>query len=174
MKKITTLGMVAILFLTAVFAVSQTGAAQAANGPADVTVTLMNNTAGSVSLHLTGENGSFWLNVSEAGMSTISVPEGKYDYSLTTPCGAENGHMNINVAKVLKVFCDGAAELSVDNRAKGSSSACSVYGWWHGPGQSWGHWHADEDASKTPSWDVPENWELRCTDGDPTFGQVPD
>lgn len=101
MKKITTLGMIAILFLTAVFAVSQTGAAQAANGPADVTVTLMNNAAGSVSLHLTGENGSFWFNVSEAGMTVLSVPEGKYDYSLTTPCGVENGRMNVNVAKVL-------------------------------------------------------------------------
>jgi len=178
MKKVSTFAMVAVLILTAAFSVMQSGRALAANGPADVSVTVMNKTAGSVSLHLEGEGGSFWLNVSASGMGKVMVPEGKYDYHLSTPCGGESGGMNLNVSKVLNVFCDESPNLSVKNRAQ-PQSACSNYEWWvsyyYKPQYGW--WlYGSYARGWTPDFYLTNyyyyyyyGFELRCTDSDPTY-----
>jgi hypothetical protein len=167
MKKLTTLAMIAILMLTAVFAVMQSGTAMAANGAADVSVTVRNLTGGTVSLRLTAEgNDSFWFTFEGQGMYNISVPEGRYSFYASTPCGGESGEFNLNVHKIMKFYCEDGADVTLTK----PEAACGLYAWFHGPGQFWGHWHPEEDTSRMPAWDVPSNWELRCTDGDPTFG----
>jgi hypothetical protein len=161
----------AVMVLMIILSAFPMGMVLAANDPAEVSVTVMNNTVGSVSLHLTGEGGSFWLDVSASGMGKLVVPEGKYDYYLSTPCGGESGEMNLNVAKVLRADCGEDPDLSVENRAQ-PQPACSNYEWWHyyyGNPQN-GHWHPGAYASGfTPFYFYYDGWEVRCTDDDPNY-----
>ncbi len=171
MKKITTIGMVAILFLTAVFAAAQTSAAQAAGGPADVTVTVKNLTGGTVTLRLTDENSTHWFTFEGQGTYSVTVPEGRYSFYASTNCGGESGEFNLNVSKLLNFYCEDGAEVSL-TKPEGTAS-CNVYAWWHwwpiyGETEANGHWHDfEEDMSLYGDGDA---YEKRCTDGDPNYG----
>jgi hypothetical protein len=169
MKKVSTFAMVAVLILTAALSVMQSGRALAANGPAEVSVTVKNMTGGTVTLRMTdGEGVAHWFTFDGQGMFKVSVPEGQYSYYASTPCGGENGEFNLNVSKSLKFYCEDGLGVSL-TKPEGS---CSVYGWWHwysgfGTAPEDGHWHFID----TVPFDTGDSsWEQRCTDGDPTFG----
>jgi hypothetical protein len=100
MKKLTSAVAIAIMILAMVFST-----ALAAKRSADVSVTVKNHTGGTVTFRLTGENGSYWFTVDDLSMYEISVPEGRYSYYATTPCGNESGEFNLNVHKLLKFAC---------------------------------------------------------------------
>lgn len=159
----------AVIILVLVLSVLPMGNVLASNGPVDVSVTVKNMTGGTVTLRMVDEsNTTHWFTFDGQGMFKVSVPEGHYSYYASTPCGSESGEFNLNVSKSLKFYCDGGLEVSLTKPE--AKSACGLYAWYHGPGLSWGHWHPEEDTSRTPTWDLPEYWGLLCTDGDPTYG----
>lgn len=99
-----------ILLLAVLIIPYSVGAAE----PVEVEMTVRNHTGGEVSLKLVDASGlpifMFYL----PGVFQEFLPEGKYDYYASTPCGNVAGVLNLNVAKTLYFGCDGQPEVQLE------------------------------------------------------------
>ena len=119
MKKVTTIATIAVLILAVLFSALPSGVALA---KADVTVTIKNNTGGTISGRIGSYNFTF-----DPGMYEISLPEGKYEFYVSTPCGSESGQFNLNVSKHLFLSCKNDGEVSLYK--PDSAPACEMMLW---------------------------------------------
>ena len=95
----------------------QSALAAGAYDPGTVKLTVRNHTGGTVSLRVSNaDNGTFWFTVQADGPQQVSLPEGRYDYYASTPCGGQSGEFNLNLSKELNISCDEGLELTLGKR----------------------------------------------------------
>jgi hypothetical protein len=175
MKKVTTIATIAVLILAVMFSMLPTSAALAA-AHADVTVTVKNRTGGAVTVNLRGEGGNYSFTYSEPGLYEFTVPEGKYDYYATTPCGNQSGQFNLNVNKELFLSCKDGGEILLSR----PGPACDNMALWYTVTDGtfteadWFpiDWGLDPAAvaANAALMGISFTYETRCADGSPTWG----
>jgi hypothetical protein len=128
-----------LFFVLTLFASALPAAAKAAKQQT-FEISVRNRTHGSVEVKVIGSDGVAKFFKLPAGFSTLSMPEGTYQYWVSSSCGNSAGKWNLNVNKTLWVDCSstGNAAWVAKNR---SAASCSDYGflvdWNTSPSQTW-------------------------------------
>ena len=102
--------------------------------PMTFDVTFRNQTGSPAELKLIDSIGNVRMVTVAKGVSTLTLPEGKHDFWISSACGNTAGSWNLNVNKVFFIQCSAlgvhASSRTVAGLAKGSSS-CSDYGFYY-------------------------------------------
>jgi hypothetical protein len=160
MKKIA---LVTLTILTLLFSMLPLSSALAKKDGGDVKLQVKNQTGTPLTLLLIDENGNHLYFTFEPGFTGATLPEGKYSYYVSTPCGNQSGVFNVNVTKQLFFACgdDGVdTHLQVPDFQGAPGGGCGAFEWWHS-GEGWGHWHPGGPFPGSEG----DNWGQLCTDG---------